>query len=97
MKILFPLFLLAVWLIWIPACVWGRAAKGDFGGTSILPVVPFYPLVAWALSAILDWLHPNVGVMLIGSLHVLLLLFFVDSALRSLHAIRKQKHKSNVA
>ena len=97
MKIFFPIFLFAVWFVWIPAVVWGRELSEPGKGSSVFPVFPIYPLVAWGLSAILDWLHPNAGFKLVGGLHVILLLCFVFSALRSLHAIRKRNHKSNIA
>jgi hypothetical protein len=95
MHVLLPIFLFAVWLFWIPVCVWSRAARGDFDGTSILPGVPVFPLAAWGLSALLDWLHADLGLLVVGGFHILLLLVFIVSATRSLHAIKR--NKSNVA
>lgn len=54
MTILLPIFIFMVWLFWIPARVWQHAAKGDFGGTSALPVVPLFPLLFWGLAALLN-------------------------------------------
>jgi hypothetical protein len=95
MHVVLPLFILVVWLLWIPVCVWSRAARGDLGGTSIFPGIPVFPLAAWGLSALLEWLHPNLGLLVIGGSHVLLLLVFLVSAYRSLHAIKR--NRSNVA
>jgi hypothetical protein len=95
MDVLLPIFIFAVWLFWIPVCVWSRAARGDFGGTSILPGIPAFPLAAWGLSALLDRLHPDLGLLVVGGFHALLLLFFIVSAIRSFHAIKR--NKSNVS
>jgi len=95
MTILLPIVIFSVWLFWIPVCVWERAARGDFGGTSVVPSIPAFPLAAWGLAALLNWYHDNLGVAIVGGLHVLLLLAFVRSAVRSLYAIRQ--NSKNVA
>jgi len=91
MTILLPIFIFVVWLFWIPVCVWERAAKGDFGGTTILPGIPVFPLLAWGLAAFLNWFHDRLGLVIVGGLHVLLLLFFIVSAVRSLYVIRRNR------
>ncbi len=88
-SILLLIFLFAVWLLWIPVCVWERAARGDFGGTSILPGIPFFPLLAWGLAVLLNWFHDGLGLKIVGGFHVLLLLMFLVSAIKSLYVIRR--------
>ncbi|MFA5505520.1 MAG: hypothetical protein WC423_08855 [Vulcanimicrobiota bacterium] len=57
------------------------------GGVSVLPVIPFFPLAAWGLAALLDSvLNPvreGLGVMIIGGLHTLLLVAFLISLVTS--------------
>ncbi len=91
MTILLPIFIFVVWLFWIPVCVWQRAAKGDFGGTSILPGIPIFPLLFWGLAALLNWFHADLGLEIVGGFHVLLLLFFIVTATRSLYVIRRNR------
>jgi len=91
MTILLPVFILVVWLFWTLDCILERAAKGDFGGTSILPGIPVFPLFFWGLAALLNWFHAGLGLKIIGGFHVLLLLFFIISAARSIYVIRRNK------
>jgi hypothetical protein len=95
MNILLPIFVFVVWILWIPVCLLERAARRNPGGVSFLPVIPMFPLCAWGLAALLDWFHEQLGLIIVGSLHALLLLFFIISAARSLYVIRQ--HKRNVA
>lgn len=92
MAILLPIFLFVVWLFWIPVCILQRAARGDFGGTSILPGIPLFPLCAWGLAALLNWVHLGLGLLVVGGFHVLFLLLLVASAARSLYLIRRNEH-----
>lgn len=93
-SLLFPLFLFAVWFVWIPAGLLERAARGDSGGFSPMPVFPFYPLVAWGLAALLDQFYDSLGFMIVGGLHLLLLALFVVSVVRSLITIRRNKRNA---
>lgn len=92
MTILLPIFIFVVWLFWIPVCVLERAARGDFGGTSILPGIPIFPLLAWGLAALLDRVHDQLGLVIVGGVHVLMLLGLIVSAVRSLYVIRSAMH-----
>jgi hypothetical protein len=56
-----------------------------------MPVFPFYPLIAWGLAALLDWLYDSLGLVVVGSLHVLLLASFIVSIARSIISIRRNK------
>lgn len=93
-SLLLPLFLFAVWFIWIPVCLLEREARGDSGGFSPMPVFPFYPLLAWGLAALLDRVYDNLGLMFVGGLHLLLLASFVVSVARSLITIRRDKRNA---
>ena len=94
MTILLPIFIFVVWLLWIPVSLLERAARGDSGGFSFLPVIPVFPLCAWGLAALLDWFHGRLGFMVVGGLHVLLLLCFLVSIARSLYVIRRNKRNA---
>jgi hypothetical protein len=88
-SILFVAFLFLVWSLAIPVSVWHRAAKGDFGGTSILPTIPICPLVAWGIAAALNLFGDGMGFTLVGGAHALLLVVFLASAAKSLYTLRK--------
>lgn len=68
-----PLFLGVVWLLVVLVPILERKADGKPGGVSILPVFPVFPLAAWGLAALLDWVHDGLGYYLIGGLHLVLL------------------------
>jgi hypothetical protein len=91
MTILLPIFIFAVWILWIPVCLLDRAARRDSGGFSFLPIIPVFPLCAWGLAALLDWFHDRLGLKIVGGLHVLLLLCFLVSVARSLYVIHRHK------
>jgi hypothetical protein len=93
-SLLLPLFLFAVWFLWIPACLLEREARGDQGGFSVLPVFPVYPLIAWGLAALLERVYDKLGLMIVGGLHVLLLASFIVSIIRSLITIRRNKRNA---
>jgi hypothetical protein len=95
MNIWLPIFIFAVWLLWIPVCVWERAAKHDSGGTSILPGIPIFPLLAWGLAALLNHLKVNLGLAVVGGFHVVLLAAFITSAARSLYVIRRNRRNDS--
>lgn len=89
-----PLFLFVVWFVWIPVCLLEREARGESGGFSVLPGFPLFPLLAWGLAALLDRLYDNLGLIIVGSLHALLLASFIVSVVRSLIAIRRNKRNA---
>lgn len=87
-------FLFVVWLTWIPAAVLQKRAAGDPGGTSIVPVIPLFPLLAWAAARGLDLLAPSWGTRIVGSLHLLLLVAMLTSIVRSCHTLATQTVRS---
>jgi hypothetical protein len=93
-SLLLPLFLFVVWFVWIPVCLLEREARGESGGFSVLPGFPLFPLLAWGLAALLDRLYDNLGLIIVGGLHVLLLANFIVSVTRSLITIRRNKRNA---
>ena len=58
---------------------------------TIFPAFPFMPLMAWGLAALLDWVHPELGV--VGGLHVALALVSAIYAANFSYQIRRRtKH-----
>jgi len=75
---IFPLFILAVWLLWFDACVIGGAAdaarrgipEGERGGSSILPGIPVFPLTFWGIAWVIDRAASPWGTLVVGAAHV---------------------------
>jgi hypothetical protein len=82
------------WLAWLPAALLEKEARGDKGGTSIMPIIPFYPLVAWGVGLGLNALRPSAGLYVIGGLHIILLVVFLGSAALSAIKIKTKKSGS---
>lgn len=80
-----------VWLVWIPAAVLEKRARGDYGHVSVLPIIPIYPLVAWGLAWLLNRSGKDSGTYLIGGLHVLFLVVLLISCTRSIIQIRRMR------
>ena len=59
-----------------------------------MPVFPFYPLLAWGLAALLDRFYDNLGLIVVGGIHTLLLVSFIVSVVRSLLLIRRNKQNA---
>ncbi|MFZ6746716.1 hypothetical protein ACO0LC_26110 [Undibacterium sp. JH2W] len=78
------------WLIWIPTTVLDKRARGDMGSLSIFPIIPLFPLLAWGLAYMLDQLHAQLGTMLVVSMHLLLLMTMLMSAVKSLKVLNKK-------
>jgi hypothetical protein len=93
-SVLLPIFLFAVWMVWIPVCLLERRARGESGHFSAVPVIPVFPLVAWGLAVVLDWIYNRLGLLVIGGLHALLLLAFLISVARSLYVIRRNRRST---
>ena len=85
-----PLFLFFVWLWMTLIPLLEKKAKGESGGVSILPGFPLFPLVAWGLAALLDWVHPKLGFYIIGGLHIILLVLLVIFSTKYLYEIRRK-------
>ncbi len=48
-----------------------------------MPIIPFYPLVAWLAALGLDYLIPDAGFYIVGGLHVVLAVLYFGSAIRT--------------
>jgi len=71
------------WLVWVPAVVLQKKARGDAGGTSLFPVLPLFPLVGTIAGIAGNWLYPRAGTYVVSGLHVLLLASFVVTIVRA--------------
>lgn len=79
------------WLAWIPAVLLQKKARGDGGGTSVLPVIPLFPVGGWLAGVGLDRLFPGVGLNLIGGAHLALTIVFLGSALLAAAKIKARR------
>ena len=76
---LFPVFLFAIWGLWVMACASQVMAedirhgtlKESRRGVSILPGFPLFPLFFWAATLLVDRGFAPWGTVLIGSFHLL--------------------------
>ena len=85
------LFFFLVWITWIPAVLIEKKAAGDDGYTSILPVIPLYPLVAWGAALGLNRLGEKWGTFSIGGIHVVLLFWMLFTIWRSWQTLRQKR------
>jgi hypothetical protein len=86
---------LVTWFAWVPAVLMEKKARGDPGGTSILPVIPLFPLVAWGIGVGLNLLKPKAGLYVVGGLHVVLFAVFVGSVIVSAVRIKMRKSRTS--
>jgi len=95
-----PLTLLAfffvVWIAWIPAVLLEKKAAGDEGGTSIVPVIPLFPLVAWGAAYGLNLIGESWGTFSIGAIHLLLLAWMLLSIIKSWHKLKQKRAEQDV-
>ena len=82
------------WLAWVPAVLMEKKARGGSGGTSILPVIPLFPLVGWGIGVGLNLIKPNAGLYIVGGLHAVLLAAFVGSVIFSAVKIKMRKSRT---
>ena len=87
---MFALFLFGTWLWLVLLPVLEKGVRNQPGGVSIMPVFPIFPLLAWGLAALLDWLRPRLGYYVIGGLHVVLLIASVVYAAKLLYQINRK-------
>ncbi len=79
------------WIVWLPACSLQQMARGRSGSVTILPEIPVFPLVAWGLAYLFYRLSLPVGVALVGIAHLLLLVAFLLSIVKSKVLLRRSK------
>ena len=83
------------WLTWVPAVLMEKKARGDSGGTSIFPVIPLFPLVAWGIGVGLNLIKPKAGLYVVGGLHAVLFAAFVGSMIFSAVKIKMRKSRTS--
>jgi hypothetical protein len=83
-------FLIAslTWIVWIPAVVLEKRARGEAGSVSIFPVIPVFPLAAWGSAYLLDLLLPAAGTLIVGGGHVVLMAAMLFSIVKSALTLR---------
>jgi hypothetical protein len=87
---MFALFLFGTWALVVLIPVLEKRAKNDSGGVSIIPGFPIFPLLAWGLSAVLNWFRPRLGYYSIGGLHVILFIASIVYATKLLYRINRK-------
>jgi hypothetical protein len=87
---MFALFLFGTWALIVLLPVLEKRAKNEPGGVSILPGFPIFPLLAWALAALLDWFRPRLGFYAVGGLHIVLLVASIISAMKALYQMNRK-------
>ena len=69
--------------------------RGDSEGTSILPVIPFFPIVAWGFGVGLNLIKPKAGLYVVGGLHAGLFAAFLGSVIFSAVNIKMRNWRTS--
>jgi hypothetical protein len=96
---LLPVFLFAVWWLWVVTCsahvlaedIRRSTPQCSRRGVSILPGFPLFPLLFWAATVFVDrWFQPW-GTILVGGFHLVFALFLLASVVRDVAFCRSQQ------
>lgn len=76
----FLAFVSGVWILWMFACLLGKAVQDDLRGippaerhgVSIAPIIPVFPLAFWAVAMLIDAFAAPWGTRIVGGFHLLL-------------------------
>jgi len=88
------IFVTATWLLW---AVWGllglQADKLEHkrpqdAGISIMPIIPFFPLIAFGVAMCLNAVFDPWGTRIVGAIHALLIVIFLAGIAREVLRIR---------
>jgi hypothetical protein len=85
------------WLVWVPAASLQRAAKGMSGNVSIFPVVPCFPLVAWAVAYWAKQAGHELVIAAVMLSHLVLLVAMLVSIAKSKQLLRRRHSVRNGA
>jgi len=88
---LFPAFFLLTWVLWGFAVLVDLAARDYINGVpiekrhgaSLFPVIPLFPLAAWAMAVYIDKLISPWGSLLVAAVHAILSVAFIVSVVRN--------------
>ena len=83
---------LVTWIVWAPAASLQRAAKGVGSNVSVFPVLPFFPLVAWAVAYWANQAGHQVVVAAVVVSHLVLLVAMLSSIAKSRQLLRKRSY-----
>lgn len=81
-------------MAWVPAVLMEKKARGDSGGTTILPIIPLFPLVAWGIGVGLNLVKPMLGLYVVGGLHAGLFVLFIGSVIVSAVKIKMRRSRT---
>jgi hypothetical protein len=101
---LLPLYLFAIWFVWIIACAAEKAVEDarrgvleeQRGGVSILPGMPLFPLIFWGIALLGDLVVDSWGTWCIGLAHGLFLVLMLVSIARNWHRLRSLDEPANL-
>ena len=79
------------WFVWAPAALLEKAARGDPGGFSFVPVIPLFPAVGCLAAWIIDKYKYPLGTYTVGGAHLLLLAAILVSCGVSVYRIRRRR------
>lgn len=88
------LFLFFVWILICLAPVLEKKAKQQSGGVSLFPSLPIMPFLAWGLAWGLNFFQHELGLYLIGGLHLLILALLLLLGIKWQVQIRKTERRA---
>lgn len=104
MKWLLPIFIFAVWYLWLVACVSEAELKNvkearpkdERRGVSIFPGIPLFPLFFWGVAFGLDrWINPW-GTIIVGGFHFAygtFLIFSINRDRKKIWALQEKEKR----
>jgi len=72
-----------------------KKARGDPGITSILPIIPLYPLIGWGIGLGLNLIKPKAGLYIIGGIHIVLFAAFIGILIVSVIRIKREQSRGS--
>jgi hypothetical protein len=90
-QIVLSIICTVTWFAWIPAVLIEKEKNEVPEGTSILPVIPVFPIVGIGLGVGIDHLFENWGSYTSSLLHLALLGSFAYTIVRDLIVIKNRK------
>ena len=90
-------YLLAVWALWFVSCVAEASLsdvrrgvpEGERHGVSLFPVIPVFPLVAWAIALLVDRFYAPWGTVSVASIHLVLVVVWGVSLFRDMRELKR--------
>jgi hypothetical protein len=91
-----PVFVFLVWCLWAMAAAAQRGAADarrgipaeQWGGVSIFPAIPVFPLAFWGIAWLIDHAASPWGTILVGGPHVVFAVCLAVSLVRDVRYLR---------